>query len=113
MSRPEDKWSRRVLWIGLLLFVLALILRVLFLQATPAAAGPRSVYYEGDTSYWLDYAQAIQSSRPFDLGLPLRPPGGAYLVALLWNGQQSGLAFLELARCLLGATTVGLLFLAV
>ncbi len=49
MSNLEGKWSARVLWIGLVLFVLALVLRVLFLQAMPEAAGPYNPYYKGDT----------------------------------------------------------------
>ncbi len=109
----EGKWSGRVLWIGLLLFVLALVLRVLFLQATVDAAGPYSTYYIGDTPTWLDYAKAIQSAHPFDLGLPLRPPGVAYLTAFLWNGQESGFLLLKLAWSFFGAAIVALFFLAV
>jgi len=113
MSSLEGKWSGRVLWFGLLLFILALVLRVLFLQATPDAAGPFNPYYKGDTPTWLDYAKAIQSPQPFDLGLPLRPPGVAYLVALLWNGQENGLLFLKLIWSFFGAATVALFFFAV
>lgn len=113
MSDSAGKWSAQVVWIGLLLFVLALTLRVLFLQATADASGPYSPYYKGDTPVWLDYASAIQSSTPFDLGLPLRPPGVAYAVAFLWNGQSNGFWALRLIWSFLGATTVALLFLAV
>jgi len=113
MSSTEGKWSGRVLWIGLLLFALALVMRILFLQATPDAAGPYSPYYKGDTPTWLDYAQAIQSSRSFDLGLPMRPPGVAYLVAFLWNGQAGSFLFLKLAWSFLGAAVVALFFAAV
>jgi len=112
MSSLEGKWSGRVLWIGLLLFVLAFVLRVLFLQAMPDSAGPYDPYYKGDTPTWLDYAKAIQSSHPFDLGLPLRPPGIAYLVAFLWNGQENGLLFLKLIWSFFGAATVVLFYLA-
>lgn len=113
MPELDRKRTSRVLWIGLVLFVLALTLRVLFLLATPDAVGPYSPYYKGDTPVWLDYATAIQTSTPFDLGLPLRPPGVAYLVAFFWNGQQSGFLFLKLVWSFLGATAVGLIFLAV
>lgn len=105
--------SGRVLQIGLLFFVLALALRVLFLQATTDANGPFSPYYKGDTPTWLDYAGAIQYSETFDMGLPLRPPGVAYAVAHLWNGLADGYLLLKLAWSLLGAVTVALFFLAV
>ena len=113
MSDSTAGKSRRNFQIGLLLFVLALALRVLFLQATADASGPYSPYYKGDTPVWLDYASAIRSSSTFDLGLPLRPPGVAYAIAYLWNGQADGYSNLRLAWCLLGAATVALFFLAV
>jgi len=109
----ERKRSGEVLWIGLFLFAVALALRLFFLLATPDAAGPYSPYYKGDTPIWLDYASAIRSSLPFDLGLPLRPPGVAYLVALAWSGQVGGFLFLKLVWSVLGAGTVALFFLAV
>ncbi len=113
MSSLEVKWSGRVFWIGLLLFILALVLRLIFLHATPDAAGPYNSFYKGDTPTWLDYAQAIQSSRPFDLGIPMRPPGIAYLVALLWNGQENGFLSLKLLWSVFGAAAIALLFFAV
>ena len=113
MSDLKGKWSGRVLLIGMLLFGLALVLRILFLLAIPDAAGPLSPFYKGDTPTWLGYAQAIQSAQPFDLGIPLRPPGVAYLVALLWNGQDSGLFVLKLTWAFLGAGVIALFFLAV
>jgi len=113
MSDQDGKRSGRVRWIALLLFVLALILRVLFLQATPDAGGPYNPYYKGDTPVWLAYASAIQSSTAFDLGLPLRPPGVGYVLAFFWNGQANGLLFPKLIWCFFGAATVALFFLAV
>lgn len=113
MSDTAGRWSGRVFWIGVVLFILALALRVLFLQATDDATGPYSPYYKGDTPTWLDYAAAIRSSATFDLGLPLRPPGVAYAVAVLWNGQADGFLYLRLTWCLLGAAVVALLFMAV
>ena len=77
------------------IFLLALGLRLLFWQATPDAAWPYPAVYKGDAAIWLDYAAAIQSDRPYQLGLPLRPPGNAWLVAGLWNGRPGGIAVLR------------------
>ncbi len=107
------KGSGQVIATGVLLFVLALALRMLFLQATADANGPYSPYYKGDTPVWLDYAGAIRSSTSFDLGLPLRPPGVAYVLALIWDGEPGSFLSLRMAWCLLGALSVALFYLAV
>ena len=111
MPYSAGKRPAPVVLTGLLLFTLALALRVLFLQATADRTGPYSPYYQGDTPVWLDYAAAIRSSVPFDMGLPMRPPGVAYLVAALWDGQPGGYPALRLAWCVLGAVTVALIYL--
>jgi hypothetical protein len=113
MQNREGKWSGPALWIGLLLFVVALVLRILFLLATPGADGTHSPWYIGDTPTWLNYALAIQSSNPFDQGLPMRPPGVAYLVATVWNGQETGLFLLRLVWSVLGAAVVAMFYIAV
>jgi len=113
MSQLDGRQANRVIWIGLVLVTVALILRVLFLFATADAAGAFSPYYKGDTPVWLNYATAIQASTLFDLGLPLRPPGVAYVIAFFWNGVDNGFLFLKLVWSFMGAATVGLFFLAV
>jgi len=112
MPSSFEKDSGKLIGIGLVLFVLALALRVLFLQATADAQGPYSPYYKGDTPVWLDYARAIQLSQPFQLGLPLRPPGVGYLVALAWDGQQDGFESLKLTWALFGAVLVVVFYAA-
>ncbi len=112
-KRSRSKKPRPASAVGLGLFVLALILRWLFWQATPDSAWPYSAYYKGDAATWLAYADALNQDRPFELGIPLRPPGNAYLIALLWNGKASGVATLRFLWCLLGALTVPLIYGAV
>lgn len=87
-----------------LLFALALAARLLFLHATPDSAWAGSAFYKGDAAVWLDWAAALEQGRPFELGLPLRPPGMAYLVAAL----GSAVASLKLLWCALGAAVVAL-----
>ena len=109
-AAAERRARRRA---GLLLFAFALVLRLLFWQAAPDSAGAYSAYYKGDAATWLEYAEALQQDRPFELGLPLRPPGAAYLVAFLWDGTPAGVAWLRFSWCLMGAATVALLYGAV
>ena len=98
---------------ALVFFFAALLVRVLFLFATPDFSGPSSPYYKGDTYIWLEYAAAIQSSNEYNHGLPLRPPGVAYLVALLWNGQASGFLGQKLIWATMGAASVAFFYLAI
>ena len=112
-KRTRSKSPRRAPFVGLGLFVVALLLRCLFWQATPDAAWPYSAYYKGDAMIWLAYADALQNDRPFELGIPLRPPANAYLIALLWNGREDGILILRWVWCLMGALTVPLIYGAV
>jgi hypothetical protein len=95
------------------LFLISVITRVLFWQATADRHWPWSAYYKGDAPLWLDYARSMQLGQPFELGLPIHPPGTAWLVAMLWNGEASGIASLRLAWLLLGALVPPLVYLAV
>ena len=92
--------------VGLGIFALALALRALFGAATPDWSWPASAAYKADAYTWLEYARALQQGQRFELGLPLRPPGMAYWVALLWNGQAESIPELKLVWCLLGALAV-------
>lgn len=111
--------ARAERWTAAGIFALALLLRLLFLNATPDLAWPHSALYKGDAPTWLAYAEAIERGEPFDQGLPLRPPGNAYLVAALagddltTGNTRAALTRLQWAWCLLGAATVLLLHLAV
>ena len=61
---------------------------------------------------WLEWARAIELGTPFELGLPIHPPGAAYLVSLLWNGNATGIGFLRFAWVLVGALVPLAVFLA-
>jgi hypothetical protein len=93
------------------IFLAALAARTLFWQATPDRDWPGSAPYQGDAALWLQYAGALERGEPFELGLPLRPPATAYLIAGVSEGgiDVTGLRFFW---CLLGATTVLILYLA-
>lgn len=109
---PTTGGSRAPGWLPFALFLLALVLRLLFWQATADRTWPHTVYYHGDALTWLDYASALQADQPFEQGLPLRPPGNAYLIAALWDGSPGGIAFLKIVWCTFGALAVAVLYQA-
>lgn len=94
------------------LFSLGWVIRSLFVAASPDGLGPFSPYYKGDAPLWLAYAASLQQGQPFalELGLPLRPPGNAWLVDWLWDGTVEGLPGLRGAYAFLGACSVPLTF---
>ncbi|MEY2982759.1 MAG: hypothetical protein RL562_2986 [Planctomycetota bacterium] len=96
----------------LALFLLGWVVRLLFVSASPDGLGPFSPFYKGDAPLWLAYAASLQQGQPFalELGLPLRPPGNAWLVDVLWDGTVEGLPGLRGAYTLLGACAVPLTF---
>lgn len=100
-------------WIPFALFLFAFVLRLLFWQASPDRSWAYSAAYQGDALNWLEYATAIKGDLPFAQNLPLRPPGNGYLVAALWDGRTSGLPWLKLAWCLMGALSVPFVYKAV
>jgi hypothetical protein len=104
---PSPRWP-----LALALFGWALVIRVLFWLATPDAGWPYSVFFKGDAALWLDYALALRDGRPFELGLPLRPPANAYLLAALWDGTAAGVRWLRWWWAALGALVPALVFLA-
>lgn len=99
-------------YVAFLLFLLAFGLRLLFWQTTPDRAWPHSAAYQGDALLWLDYALALEGGLPFEQGLPLRPPGNAYLISALWDGSPSGISWLKFCWCLLGALAIPFFFRA-
>ena len=87
-------------------FGASLLTRLLFWRATPDAAWPHTAAFKGDALLWLDYARAIRTGVPFELGLPIHPPGAGYLLAALWDG--GGLGPAKAAWCAMGAAAAGL-----
>ena len=50
--------------------------------------------------------------RPFELDLPIHPPGTAYLIASLWDGRDAAIGGLKVFWALLGAVVVLLVYVA-
>jgi hypothetical protein len=112
-AAPPSGQARPLFRAALLLFALSLVVRLLFWRAAPDATWPYSAFFKGDALVWLDYAQSLRAGVPFELGLPIHPPGTGYLLSWLWDGRESGLALLRFAWCLLGAAAVALFFASI
>ncbi len=97
---------------ALLLFAGGLAVRLLFWQATPDAGWAYGAAFKGDAAVWLEYASALDTGRPFELGLPFRPPGTGYLIAFLSAVGLGSVGALKLAWCLMGALLAPGVFLA-
>lgn len=91
------------------LFVLAAALRLLRWAIAGERSAPFDPAYPGDSQLWVDWARAIRAGVPYELDLPLHPPGTAYLAAML--GGNPGV--LRVVWCLLGAAAVALFYLAI
>lgn len=87
-------------------------MRLFFANATPDARWAYSATLKGDAPLWLEYARALHAGQPFELGLPLHPPGAGYLAAALWDGRTESLLPLRLAWAVIGALTVVALWTA-
>jgi hypothetical protein len=98
--------------LGALVFVAAFAARVLFIRATPDRAWPHGVFFKGDAGLWVEYARALLAGRPFELDLPIHPPGTAYLIASLWDGGDAAIGGLKVFWALLGAALVLLVYVA-
>jgi hypothetical protein len=92
--------------------VAAFATRALFLRATPDRAFSHGVFLKGDAPLWIEYAGALVEGRPFELDLPIHPPGTAYLLAALWDGGEGQIAALKVFWALLGALVVVLVYVA-
>jgi hypothetical protein len=111
-TTPPARDRRSVRLLALAIFAAALAARILFWLSTPDRAWAWTAYFKGDAPLWLEWARAIEIGTPFELGLPIHPPGAAYLVSVLWHGGPSGIPFLRLAWIVLGSLVPLLVFLA-
>lgn len=99
-----------------MLFVFGLVLRLLFVLATPDGGAGSHVGFQGDAGEWQAAARASaewSAKSPAEqrlLALPLRPPAMQWLVALSWNGDAAHVAAVRLVFLALGAATAPLVW---
>ncbi len=65
----------------LLSILLAWLHRLLFLASNRDRAWGFSIFYEGDSEIFFDYARSILAGVPYDGGVPFHPPGFAVVLA--------------------------------
>src|ERR1044071_5938520 len=94
-------------------FVLALLVRLLFLFSHGDGDWPHSIYYEGDAPEWIRWAQAIDAGKPYESGLPLRSPGVAHLLQVLGAGEENLKVFVsyKVLWCVISAATCAISYL--
>ena len=102
-SPSRTAWWRRG---AVAVFAAAFLVRLLYWQATPDRAWPHSAVYKGDAVTWVEWAAAIETGKEFELGLPIRPPGNAYLLAALGVSAPEDVPRAKLFWCLFGALAV-------
>ncbi|MBK9385687.1 MAG: glycosyltransferase family 39 protein [Planctomycetes bacterium] len=103
---------------ALLLFLLALLPRLLFWQATEDRELAWSLCFVGDAPVWQAQAGALAASESSrdenlsrELSLPLRPPAMTWVVSALWDGRADGAWKVRVVFALLGALVAPLLYL--
>lgn len=72
------------------LFLLAALVRVLFLAGTVDRDLPFSLFYYGDSRIYREFALALIRGDVFDQGIPLHPPAFAYVLSwiIAWVGER-------------------------
>jgi len=93
------------------LFLLAALVRVLFLAGTVDRDLPFSIFYYGDSRIYREFALALIRGEVFDQGIPFHPPAFAYLLSWIvgWVGERPTVVRAILA--IAGATVAPLTYL--
>jgi len=108
-QEPQPQIDPRALrsWAGLVM-VAALATRIGFLLSGPDRDWPHNTLYEGDAPLWARYAAAIQQDEPFELGLPIHPPGMGYLLSACQHLGIGGFSGLKFIFCIVGSLSCAL-----
>jgi hypothetical protein len=114
-SPPRDRAD--LAW-ALGLTLLAWIHRLAFLRSNQDWTWPYTIFYEGDSETFFDYARALLNGRLYDNGIPFHPPGFAWVLAAVHAlvGAGAGTArvpyvAVKVVIALIGSLPVGLIYL--
>lgn len=112
-DRADLGWA-----IGLTL--LAWFHRLAFLRSNQDWSWPYTIFYEGDSETFFDYARALLNGKLYDNGIPFHPPGFAWVLAAVHAlvGAGAGTArvpyvAVKIVIALIGSLPVGLIYFLV
>ncbi|HEV8581393.1 MAG TPA: glycosyltransferase family 39 protein [Thermoanaerobaculia bacterium] len=107
-------------WWFLGLTLLAWVHRLAFLRSNRDWSWPYTIFYEGDSETFYNYARALLDGRLYDNGIPFHPPGFAWVLAAVHTlvGAGSGAGHVphfavKAVLALIGSLPIGLLYLLV
>lgn len=118
-ANVTSRWFSEIGWIAGFT-ALAWVHRAAFLVSNRDRAWPFTIFYQGDSRIFYDYALAILKGVPYDNGIPFHPPGLAYLLALIYQlvGAEPVTGFVphmtvRLMMASISSLSVGLIFVLV
>ncbi|NMO18907.1 hypothetical protein HPC49_15065 [Pyxidicoccus fallax] len=108
--RARELWTRHPVALGVAAtFGLSLLLRWLYLQASPDRTWPFSIFFYGDSRFFHAYALDWARDKPAQAALPYHPPLFPWMLGLLYRvlGEPQGSAYpYKLVLALLNSATV-------
>jgi hypothetical protein len=118
-ARPAAPGNRDALW-ALGLTLLAWVHRLAFLRSNQDWRWPYTVFYEGDSETFFEYARALVNGKLYDNGIPFHPPGFAWVLAAVHTLAGAGAGTervpyvaVKVMIALIGSLPVGLIYLLV
>ncbi|HEV2856445.1 MAG TPA: glycosyltransferase family 39 protein [Thermoanaerobaculia bacterium] len=119
-GRSPGRSGRSDLGWALGLTVLAWVHRLAFLKSNLDWDWPYTIFYEGDSETFYEYARALLNGRLYDNGIPFHPPGFAWVLAFIHTLVGAGAGHervpyfaVKVVTALIGSLPVGLLYLLV
>jgi Dolichyl-phosphate-mannose-protein mannosyltransferase len=116
-NRPDTGARADLLW-ALGLTLLAWVHRLAFLRSNRDWDWPYTIFYEGDSRVFYDYARSLLDGGLYDNGIPFHPPGFAWVLAAVHALAGAGAgasrvphASVKMVIALIGSLPVGLLYL--
>jgi 4-amino-4-deoxy-L-arabinose transferase-like glycosyltransferase len=123
-GRTATPGKRADLWWALGLTLLAWVHRLAFLRSNRDWSWPYTIFYEGDSETFYNYARALLKGQLYDNGIPFHPPGFAWVLAAVHtlvgagpnteiNNDRVPYFAVKVVMALIGSLPVGLLYLLV
>ncbi len=116
--QPSGSGHRADLLWAFGLTLLAWAHRLALLRSNQDWTWPYTIFYEGDSETFFEYARALVSGRLYDNGIPFHPPGFAWVLALVHTlvGAGAGTSrvpyvAVKIVIALIGSLPVGLIYL--